>query len=160
MNTGGHWVVLFFLRKYTKRILTWFVWAILLGKEYLISSIKVFLLGNTLQPNQVTIWFLWGDQCGVWCSFCCFCLVQGVHSILRQKVHKKYLRILIPVGTGRKVNVNKKFRRRPGRSIYVLCLLGQGKITLKLNSNANEKYEYGRLGCWYIKLTLFKKFLN
>ena len=34
----------------------------------------------------------------------------------------------------------------------------QGKSTLKLNSSANEKYEYGHLGCWYIKLTLFKRF--
>ena len=24
--------------------------------------------------------------------------------------------------------------------------------TLKLNSSAYEKYEYGHLGCWYIKL--------
>ena len=30
--------------------------------------------------------------------------------------------------------------------------------TLKLNSNAYKKYEYGSLGSWYIKLTLFKKF--
>ena len=28
----------------------------------------------------------------------------------------------------------------------------QGKSTLKLNSSAYEKYEYGHLGCWYIKL--------
>ena len=34
----------------------------------------------------------------------------------------------------------------------------QGKCTLKLNSSAHEKYEYGYLGCWYIKLTLFKRF--
>ena len=34
----------------------------------------------------------------------------------------------------------------------------QGKSTLKLNSSAYEKYEYGHLGCWYIKLTLFKRF--
>ena len=27
-----------------------------------------------------------------------------------------------------------------------------------LNSSAYEKYEYGHLGCWYIKLNLFKKF--
>ena len=31
---------------------------------------------------------------------------------------------LNPVDTGRKLNVHKTFRRRPGRSIYVLCLLG------------------------------------
>ena len=30
--------------------------------------------------------------------------------------------------------------------------------TLKLNSNAYKKYEYGNLGRWYIKLTLFKRF--
>ena len=34
----------------------------------------------------------------------------------------------------------------------------QGKGTLNLNSNAYEKYEYEHLGCWYIKLTLFKRF--
>ena len=32
----------------------------------------------------------------------------------------------------------------------------QGKSTLKLNSSTYEKYEYGHLGRWYIKLTLFK----
>ena len=30
--------------------------------------------------------------------------------------------------------------------------------TLKLNSSAYEKYEYGHLGGWYIKLTLFNRF--
>ena len=34
----------------------------------------------------------------------------------------------------------------------------QRKSTLKLNSSAYEKYEYGHLGRWYIKLTLFKRF--
>ena len=34
----------------------------------------------------------------------------------------------------------------------------KGKSTLKLNSSAHEKYEYGHLGRWYIKLTLFKRF--
>ena len=34
------------------------------------------------------------------------------------------------------------------------------KGTLKLNSSAYEKYEYGHLGRWYIKVTLFKKFYN
>ena len=34
----------------------------------------------------------------------------------------------------------------------------QGKSFLKLNSSAYEKYEYGHLGCWYIKLTLFNWF--
>ena len=33
-----------------------------------------------------------------------------------------------------------------------------GKSTLKLNSSAYEKYEYGHLGRWYIKLTLIKRF--
>ena len=28
------------------------------------------------------------------------------------------------------------------------------------NSNAYEKYEYGHLGLWYIKSTLYKRFLN
>ena len=32
------------------------------------------------------------------------------------------------------------------------------KSTLKLNSSAYGKYEYGHLGRWYIKLTLFKRF--
>ena len=32
----------------------------------------------------------------------------------------------------------------------------QGKSTLKLNSSTYEKYEYGHLGSWYIKLALFK----
>ena len=32
------------------------------------------------------------------------------------------------------------------------------KNTLKLNSSANEKYEYEHLGCWYTKLTLFNRF--
>ena len=31
------------------------------------------------------------------------------------------------------------------------------KNTLKLNFTAHEKYEYGHLGRWYIKLTLFKR---
>ena len=34
----------------------------------------------------------------------------------------------------------------------------QGKIILKLNSSAYKRHEYGHLGCWYIKLTLFKRF--
>ena len=34
----------------------------------------------------------------------------------------------------------------------------QGKSTLKLNSGAYEKYKYGRLDGWYIKLTLFNMF--
>ena len=33
-------------------------------------------------------------------------------------------------------------------------------IGKKLNSSANEKYEYGHLGCWYITLALFKSFQN
>ena len=32
------------------------------------------------------------------------------------------------------------------------------KNTLKLNSSPYEKYEYGHLGRWYIKLILFKRF--
>ena len=32
------------------------------------------------------------------------------------------------------------------------------KSTLKLNSSAYKQYEYGHLSCWYIKLTLFKRF--
>ena len=32
------------------------------------------------------------------------------------------------------------------------------KSTLKLNSSAYKKYEYGHFGRWYIKLTLFKRF--
>ena len=32
----------------------------------------------------------------------------------------------------------------------------QGKSTLKLNPSTHEKYKYGHLGRWYIKLTLFK----
>ena len=35
-----------------------------------------------------------------------------------------------------------------------------GKITLKQNSSAYEKYEYGHLGRWYIKTTLYERFLN
>ena len=31
-----------------------------------------------------------------------------------------------PVDTGRKLNVHKTFKRRPGRSILVLCLRGIG----------------------------------
>ena len=34
----------------------------------------------------------------------------------------------------------------------------KGKSTLKLNSRTHEKYEYGHLDRWYIKLTLFKRF--
>ena len=34
------------------------------------------------------------------------------------------------------------------------------KNTLKLNSNAFEKYEYRHLGGWYIKPTLYTRFLN
>ena len=34
------------------------------------------------------------------------------------------------------------------------------KNTLKQNSNAFEKYEYGYLGGWYIKSTLYTRFLN
>ena len=33
----------------------------------------------------------------------------------------------------------------------------EGKSTLELSSRANEKYKYGYLGCWYIKLSLFKR---
>ena len=33
------------------------------------------------------------------------------------------------------------------------------KSALKLNSGAYEKYEYGYFGRWYIKLTLFNRFL-
>ena len=36
----------------------------------------------------------------------------------------------------------------------------QRKNTLKQNSSAYEKYEYGHLGSWYIKSTLSKGFLN
>ena len=44
-----------------------------------------------------------------------------------------------------------------GRKKYIQGY-SQGKTTLKLNSRAYEKYEYGHLGCWYIKLTLFQRF--
>ena len=36
----------------------------------------------------------------------------------------------------------------------------QGKSTLKWNSNTFEKYEYGHLGGWYIKSTLYTRLLN
>ena len=34
------------------------------------------------------------------------------------------------------------------------------KNTLKLSSSTHEKYEYGHLGRWHIKLTLFKEVLK
>ena len=34
------------------------------------------------------------------------------------------------------------------------------KSTLKENSSAYEKYEYEHLGRWYIKSTIFKRFLK
>ena len=34
------------------------------------------------------------------------------------------------------------------------------KKTPKWNSSANEQYEYGHLGRWYIKSTLYKRFLS
>ena len=40
----------------------------------------------------------------------------------------------------------------------VLSRILPGKSTLKLKSSVYEKYEFGHLGCWYIKLTLFKRF--
>ena len=40
----------------------------------------------------------------------------------------------------------------------VLSRILPGKSILKLKSSAYEKYEFGHLGCWYIKLTLFKRF--
>ena len=36
----------------------------------------------------------------------------------------------------------------------------QGKSTVKHNSSAYEKYEYGHFGRWYIKSTLFKEVLK
>ena len=39
-----------------------------------------------------------------------------------------------------------------------LRILTGKKHLLKLNSRAYEKYEFGHLGRWYIKLTLFKRF--
>ena len=36
----------------------------------------------------------------------------------------------------------------------------QGKSTVKWNSSAYKKYEYGHLGRWYIKSTLYQRFLN
>ena len=56
---------------------------------------------------------------------------------------KKFIAFLIPI---------KKPKSVQGYS--------QGKDTLKLNSSAYEKYEYGHLDRWYIKLALFKRFLN
>ena len=39
---------------------------------------------------------------------------------------------------------------------YLRILTGENHH--KINLSANEKYEYGDQGCWYIKLTLFKRF--
>ena len=36
----------------------------------------------------------------------------------------------------------------------------QGKSTVKSNSSAFKMYENRHLGCWYIKSTLYKRFLN
>ena len=36
----------------------------------------------------------------------------------------------------------------------------QGKSTAKQNSSAGKKYKYRHLGHWYIKSTLYKRFIN
>ena len=44
---------------------------------------------------------------------------------------------------------------------FLFCLslrILTGGKSLKLNSSTNEKYEYGHLDHWYMKLTLFKRF--
>ena len=45
------------------------------------------------------------------------------------------------------------------RFVSLLRIL-TGKKTPKWNSSASEQYEYEHLGCWYIKSTLYKRFLN
>ena len=45
------------------------------------------------------------------------------------------------------------------RFVSLLRIL-TGKKTPKWNFSANEQYEYRHLGCWYIKSTLYKRFLN
>ena len=62
----------------------------------------------------------------------------------RHTTPKKYFRILKKVFE--KLNLIHALRKLPGKSV------------LKLNSSACQKYEYGHLCHWYIKLTLFKRF--
>ena len=52
--------------------------------------------------------------------------------------------------------INILQRKKP--CVFNTSGYSQGKSTLKLNCSAYEKYKYGHLGCWYIKLTLFKRF--
>ena len=44
--------------------------------------------------------------------------------------------------------------------ITVTLRILTGKKHSKMKLQAYEKYEYGHLGRWYIKLTLFKRFKN
>ena len=64
----------------------------------------------------------------------------------------------IPVDTGRKLNVHKKFRRRPGRLLNVLCTfnlrpvsteipLAKEELSLQKTNNGGEMKD--QLSLWY-----------
>ena len=63
----------------------------------------------------------------------------------------------------KKSSIKFYFHNFEGAKLYYNILgffyygYSKGKSTLKVNSSAHEKYEYGHLGRWYIKLTLFKR---
>ena len=55
-------------------------------------------------------------------------------------VHKKNL--IIPVDTGRKLNVHKTFRRRPGRLLNVLCTFNLPPVTTQITSGMSRFFAF------------------
>ena len=53
------------------------------------------------------------------------------------------------------------FWRIYGKKVYfVFPSFNDSLLSLRILSSSYEKYEYGHLGHWYIKTSLYKRFLN
>ena len=45
-------------------------------------------------------------------------------------IHQRSFQNIHPVGTGRKLNLHKTFRRRPGRLLNVLCTFNSHPVSV------------------------------
>ena len=72
--------------------------------------------------NTGKTWFFWNVHSIITARILSFLVCIFRHSDWKGRF-TKYISVFSPVDTGRKLNVRKTFRRRPGRLLNVLCTL-------------------------------------
>ena len=123
-------------------------------KLLLSKDLKLWLLGEKCLSYTLSIPPLFNYQ--IVPSFST--LPTGISKIVDHPLRHNFdFSIFLGGKNGDYVKVNKHLTKKKP-CVFNTSGYSQGKSTLKLNCSAYEKYKYGHLGCWYIKLTLFKRF--